>query len=674
MYTISDINYTIAGPFLTLDFVYIVLTIVALLRFATVYQMKDRFALGLIFYLSIAIHCLYRVGTFQATTILSIDAINETDIRKISEITQNIAILIYSSDITFWIIFLIFFWQLVVLLYVGHISLKSATFSDKENTPPPLKVKAILLFLFIIFIYLTFQIILIALYSGDIFSINVYIFINSISNLAVPLWIGLSEAYYHKKFSGLPYKSLFFQRRKRKLNLRIVYWAFGRTFHGILDLIVLNFNQIGTYIKFPSDPTHISDYDYSMMTISVLIVLIDKLMFEIFPFLLVFDIDFVKVFFKINDKEIAELNNDITDDLIDQNLKEAHKSINESHHKIIEKEPSEHNSRIQGGNSKNSTFIEKELEVNKYEFSSLKFQDSEDYNQKKNAIGRIKMALISENPAEIGPDGSFMSINSSNTEKVSARCLDLNDLSSYLTDEIMKDLKNYYKIQNDPDLSLAMLKGYSIRNHELYLIFEDYSHGSLTSLIRQSNEKSGILSFQLKAKFASQIANSMRDLHNRTPPIVHGHLNSNNILLDKDFFPKIADFFFHDLKKFLALSKGYTNKTAFTAPEYLKENSAIVSNPKKEGDVYSFGMILWELFVEKEPFQGIKLKELKKIVIDENSRPKIPEMMPFYIANLIRCCWQQEPEKRPNFTEISECLESHFLLKHELSNSSVAGT
>ena len=90
MYTISDINYTIAGPFLTLDFVYIVLTIVALLRFATVYQMKDRFALGLIFYLSIAIHCLYRVGTFQATTILSIDAINETDIRKISEITQKI--------------------------------------------------------------------------------------------------------------------------------------------------------------------------------------------------------------------------------------------------------------------------------------------------------------------------------------------------------------------------------------------------------------------------------------------------------------------------------------------------------------------------------------------------------------------------------------------------------
>ena len=150
-------------------------------------------------------------------------------------------------------------------------------------------------------------------------------------------------------------------------------------------------------------------------------------------------------------------------------------------------------------------------------------------------------------------------------------------------------------------------------------------------------------------------------------------MTSNNILLDKDFFPKIADFFFNDLKKFCAITKGYTNKSAFTAPEYLKENGLIVNNAKSQGDVYSFGMILWELFVEKEPFRGIKVKELKKIVSEENSRPKIPENLPAFISNLIRCCWQQDPEKRPSFNDICEGLNSHFLIKQEMSGNSVEG-
>jgi len=36
-------------------------------------------------------------------------------------------------------------------------------------------------------------------------------------------------------------------------------------------------------------------------------------------------------------------------------------------------------------------------------------------------------------------------------------------------------------------------------------------------------------------------------------------------------------------------------------------------------------MILYEIFVEKEPFKDISLKELKRIVTEENSRPKIPD-------------------------------------------------
>ena len=655
MYTISDINYTIAGPFLTLDFLYLVFGIVAFLRWRTIYQMKDRFSLGLIFYLSIGIHCFYRFATFQVTTIITIETIPQKT-PDLERITKNIAILIYSSDITFWVIFLIFFWQLLVLLYVGHISKSTVSFSNEPNTPPPLRIRSVILFISIISFYVSYQCVIIALYDQKYYSTNVYIFINSISNLSVPVCIAISELYFHKKFSGLPYKSLFFQRRKQKLNYRIVYWAFGRTFHGVLDLIVLNFNAISSYIKFPETPGQISDYDYNMMTISVLIILIDKLLFELFPFLLVFDMDFVKIFFKINVEKISEMN----DDLIDKNLIEENKTT----------EDLNKNNEKTSNNTKYSTFIEKDLEITKYEFDSLKFLPCKEIHKKRNNMGTIQYAILNDGYEEDGRN-SEISINSSNSmNHISTRCIDLKSLSPYLSEGIMRDMKFYWKLQSDPALNLQILRGFSIYNHELYLIFEDYSNGSLNSLIHRNNEKNGILSFQFKIKLASQIAESMKALHELNPSIIHGHLTSKNILFDKDFFPKISDLLFNDLKKYCAISLGYTNKSAYTPPELLKDNSSVVNNCKASADVYSFGMILWEIFVEKEPFKNIKLKDLRKIVVEDNSRPKIIENLPFNISNLIRCCWQQEPEKRPNFKEISESLKTHFFL-HELSYSSV---
>jgi len=73
----------------------------------------------------------------------------------------------------------------------------------------------------------------------------------------------------------------------------------------------------------------------------------------------------------------------------------------------------------------------------------------------------------------------------------------------------------------------------------------------------------------------------------------------------------------------------------------LIEKGNIVINAKNTSDVYSFGLILYEIFLEKEPFKGIPLKEIKRIVCHENTRPKIPEdvVIGEEITTLIRCCW-----------------------------------
>lgn len=110
--------------------------------------------------------------------------------------------------------------------------------------------------------------------------------------------------------------------------------------------------------------------------------------------------------------------------------------------------------------------------------------------------------------------------------------------------------------------------------------------------------------------------------------IIHGHLSSSNILFDKRFNVKISDIGLTSLKKLMSLRFGYSNKSHFTAPEHLKESSLIVKNPTSKSDIYSFAFILWELFMEREAFGNLSLEELKKTVINDNSRPKIPENGP----------------------------------------------
>lgn len=150
--------------------------------------------------------------------------------------------------------------------------------------------------------------------------------------------------------------------------------------------------------------------------------------------------------------------------------------------------------------------------------------------------------------------------------------------------------------------------------------------------------------------------------------IFHGHLTSKNILLTNEFFPKVSGLLFLDLKKYISLQSGYSNKSAYSAPEILVEENVLINvSPKICHDIYSLGIIFWEVLTGKSPFPNLKIKEVKRMVVEETLRPKVDEAIPFFIANLIRCCWQKDPLKRPGYEEIIECLEKHLFCNKNLS-------
>ena len=150
---------------------------------------------------------------------------------------------------------------------------------------------------------------------------------------------------------------------------------------------------------------------------------------------------------------------------------------------------------------------------------------------------------------------------------------------------------------------------------------------------------------------ALEIAQGINYLHSFKPPILHRDLKSLNILLDKNYVCKIADFGWAKLRdNHMTKLRGTFQ---WMAPE-------VITNEyyTEKADVYSFGIILWEFWSRDPPYKGVKAKDVaKKVRVNKTYRPIIPNDVPKEIAELMECCWDADPDKRPTFLEIINFLD-----------------
>ena len=76
----------------------------------------------------------------------------------------------------------------------------------------------------------------------------------------------------------------------------------------------------------------------------------------------------------------------------------------------------------------------------------------------------------------------------------------------------------------------------------------------------------------------------------------------------------------------------------------------------KESDVYSFGMIMWEHTTGKKPFHDREHNHLLISDILNGIRPQVTDDTPEFYAELMKKCWDHNPENRPTAKEIFDCL------------------
>ncbi|GMJ13518.1 SUGAR INSENSITIVE 8 [Hibiscus trionum] len=221
------------------------------------------------------------------------------------------------------------------------------------------------------------------------------------------------------------------------------------------------------------------------------------------------------------------------------------------------------------------------------------------------------------------------------------------DISGELLEEFKSEVLIMKKIRH-PNVVLFM--GAVTRPPNLSIVTEFLHRGSLYRLLHRPNNQ---LDERRRLRMALDAARGMNYLHNCTPMIVHRDLKSPNLLVDKNWVVKVCDFGLSRMKHSTYLSSKSTAGTAeWMAPEVLRNEP---SNEKC--DVYSFGVILWELSTMRQPWGGMNPMQVVGAVGFQHRRLDIPDDMDPTIAEIIRRCWQTDPKLRPTFAEIMAALK-----------------
>ncbi|OVA01750.1 Protein kinase domain [Macleaya cordata] len=221
------------------------------------------------------------------------------------------------------------------------------------------------------------------------------------------------------------------------------------------------------------------------------------------------------------------------------------------------------------------------------------------------------------------------------------------DISGDALEEFRSEVRIMKRLRH-PNVVLFM--GAVTRAPNLSIVTEFLPRGSLYRLIhRPSNQ----LDERRRMRMALDVARGMNYLHNCSPVIVHRDLKSPNLLVDKNWVVKVCDFGLSRMKHNTFLSSRSTAGTAeWMAPEVLRNEPS-----DEKCDVYSFGVILWELSTLQQPWGGMNPMQVVGAVGFQHRRLDVPDDMDPVVADIIRKCWQTDPKLRPSFSEIMAALK-----------------
>ncbi len=215
------------------------------------------------------------------------------------------------------------------------------------------------------------------------------------------------------------------------------------------------------------------------------------------------------------------------------------------------------------------------------------------------------------------------------------------ELSESVMQEFEKEVEVHSKLRNP---YIVQIFGIT----ETYgMVMEYMSRGSLHNVLEKNRREE--FSWTQRNKIAMDMLIGLSYLHQKQ--IIHRDLKSLNVLLDDHYRAKLADFGLAKVRSEIsshhsAQSGGAKGTTQWMAPELFARKPEYTTKT----DIFSYGIVLWELAAHEYPFKDATPFAVPMLVLKGDREEFPPDTPPGY-AQLAQQCWDGAPDKRPTVDE-----------------------
>lgn len=249
---------------------------------------------------------------------------------------------------------------------------------------------------------------------------------------------------------------------------------------------------------------------------------------------------------------------------------------------------------------------------------------------------------------------------------VAIKMINIEKMNEEVEKNFLREINVMSKLRHQ---NVLLFLGACIQKPNFCLVTEFIQNGSLNHVLKKEK-----LSLVRKITIAIETTKALMYLHSQDPPILHRDLKTANLLVDENYHIKVADFGLSKPEEPLIEEIDGSDSSSQTTLEVPSK----VSNEKREGDggtlycmapevlhrtytkesdIYSLGIILYEIITETTPYEGFTQLQLLRSIEEGESLNFPPDIDP-EIEELIRSATRYNPNERPSLDKIQEKLWS----------------
>ncbi|KAI1293559.1 Mitogen-activated protein kinase kinase kinase 12 [Halotydeus destructor] len=206
-------------------------------------------------------------------------------------------------------------------------------------------------------------------------------------------------------------------------------------------------------------------------------------------------------------------------------------------------------------------------------------------------------------------------------------------------DKSETDIKHLRKL-NHPNI--VSFKGICTQHPCFCIVMEFCPFGQLYEILKSGNRQ---ITPAIAVDWSKQIASGMHYLHSNK--IIHRDLKSPNVLMSCNDTLKITDFGTSRQWNERSTKMSFAGTVAWMAPEVIRNELC-----SEKVDVWSFGVVLWELLTCEVPYKDVDSSAVIWGVGNNSLQLPIPSTLPDGFKLLLKQCWTSKPRNRPSFRHV----------------------